>query len=299
MVVVLITGCSSGIGLEAAVELALRGHTVVATMRQLSRATSLERAAGEAGVELEIAELDVTDDESVRRRVAAIDDRYGRLDVVVNNAGVNWVGPLELMNDEEAMELVQTNLMGPLRLSRAVLPLMRRQGSGRIVNVGSIAGDPRLGFRLVGMYVATKMALRGLTMELAKEVRQFGIDAVLLEGGIGGLTNMSTKMRDQAAGFAAGDNPYRELAKLSAFQAQTMVDTVPSAVGTATIIADACTARDPGLRYPRDGQAVSDCQAAITDDEFLELCDGSDPAPILQRHGIPRSYWTVRPDPAA
>ena len=118
---------------------------------------------------------------------------------------------------------------------------------------------------------------------------------MLLEGGVYGLTNLSTTMNEQAASFAAQDTPYTYLTAVAALQAQTMVDRLPATAPGAAIIADACTVASPDLRYPASMQTPADSMAAITDDEYLELCRGQDPIPILNSHGIQLSYWPIRP----
>lgn len=238
-------------------------------------------------------QLDVTENASVVSAIREVVERFGRIDVLVNNAGVNLAAPLELTTDDDAMNVIQTNLMGPLRVTRAVLPTMRAQGSGRIVNVGSAGAESRFGYYLVGMYVATKLALRGLSLELAKEVTPFGIEVVLVEGGVGGHTNITTRLLEQAAALTDQPSPYESLARTSLAQAEAMAAAVDVPFAAARLIADACTVPGPGLRYPKDGQAITETSARITDDEYLQLCAGADPTPILERHGIARSYWNV------
>jgi NAD(P)-dependent dehydrogenase (short-subunit alcohol dehydrogenase family) len=182
MGVSLITGCSSGIGMESALALARRGNTVVATMRNLSRATDLNSRAEAEGLTVEVRELDVTVDESVAVTVAAILADHGTIDILVNNAGVANRGPVESQSLDSARALMDTNFWGPIRLARAVLPAMREQRSGTIVNVSSLAG--RLpGTPYSGMYAASKHALGTISEALAGEVSPFGIRVVSIEPG--------------------------------------------------------------------------------------------------------------------
>ena len=139
MGVIVLTGCSTGIGLEAALAFARRGDTTVATLRNVAKAdTLLERAAGE-GLSVHVEALDVDDDDSVERTIGAVVDRFGTVDVLVNNAGIANAGPVEAQSLDNARRVIETNFWGPIRTIRAVLPTMRRQRSGVIVNVSSLA----------------------------------------------------------------------------------------------------------------------------------------------------------------
>jgi NAD(P)-dependent dehydrogenase (short-subunit alcohol dehydrogenase family) len=169
--VVLITGVSSGIGRVAAERLAQRGYRVFGTVRTVARAQPIP------GVEL--VEMDVRDEASVRRGVQSVVDQAKRIDVLVNNAGVSMIGAVEETSLAEAAALFDTNVLGILRTARAVLPHMRQQGSGRIVNISSVVGF--LPAPYMGIYAASKHAVEGLSESLDHEVRQFGIRVVLVE----------------------------------------------------------------------------------------------------------------------
>lgn len=182
MGVVLITGCSSGFGLDAALAFARRGDTVVATMRNLARADRLREAAAAEELAIEIEQLDVVDDASVATGCAAVIERHGRIDVVVNNAGVGNSGPVETQDWDGARSLFETNFWGPQRVARQVLPAMRKQRSGVIINVSSISGRVP-GVMYAGMYSASKHALGALSEALATEVAPFGIRVVCVEPG--------------------------------------------------------------------------------------------------------------------
>ncbi len=174
--VVLITGCSSGIGRAAATHLAGRGHTVIATARRVDDLADLA-AAG-----CRTLALDVTDEASMRSAVEAIEASHGRIDVLVNNAGYSQSGAVESVPLERTRAQFETNVFGPLRLTQLVLPGMRRRGAGRIVNVSSMGG--RLVFPGGGVYHASKYALEALSDALRYELRPFGIAVVLIEPGL-------------------------------------------------------------------------------------------------------------------
>jgi NAD(P)-dependent dehydrogenase (short-subunit alcohol dehydrogenase family) len=182
MSVVLVTGCSSGIGLESALAFARGGDTTVATMRDLAKADRLRRRAADEGLKVDIEQLDVCDAESVIDTVAGLMRTHGRLDVLVNNAGVSSAGPIETLSLDVAERLMDTNFWGPMRTVRAVLPGMRDQGSGVIINVSSLASRlPATPYS--GAYAASKQALNALSEALAGEVKPFGIRVVSIEPG--------------------------------------------------------------------------------------------------------------------
>ncbi|WP_426944916.1 oxidoreductase [Pseudomonas oryzihabitans] len=169
--VVLITGVSSGIGRAAAILLARRGCRVFGTVRS--------QLAAQAIPGVELVEMDVRDEDSVRRGTAAIIARAGRIDVLINNAGGTLLGALEETSIGEARSLFDTNVFGLLRTIQAVLPHMRAQGAGRIVNVSSVLGF--LPAPYMALYAASKHAVEGLSETLDHEVRQFGIRVALVE----------------------------------------------------------------------------------------------------------------------
>jgi NAD(P)-dependent dehydrogenase (short-subunit alcohol dehydrogenase family) len=182
MSIVLITGCSTGIGLHTSVAFARNGDTVVATMRNTSKADALRKAAADAGVEVEVLALDVTDDASAQSAVSDVLARHGRIDVLVNNAGVGLSGAVEDFPEDQARAGLETNFWGPVRMIRLVLPSMRAQGNGVIVNMSSITG--RLpSFPCYGFYAAGKHALGAMSESLAAEVAPFGIRVLCVEPG--------------------------------------------------------------------------------------------------------------------
>jgi short-subunit dehydrogenase len=169
--VVLITGASSGIGRATAELMAARGHRVFGGVRAPATTRPL------AGVEL--VPVDVRDETSTKACVDEVRSRAGRIDVLINNAGVNLVGAVEETSISQAQALFDTNVIGVLRMVQAVLPDMRRQGTGLIVNISSILG--LIPAPYMGVYASTKHALEGLSESLDHEVRGFGIRVVLIE----------------------------------------------------------------------------------------------------------------------
>jgi NAD(P)-dependent dehydrogenase (short-subunit alcohol dehydrogenase family) len=181
--VAIVTGCSSGFGLLSVIELAKNGFQVVATMRDLSRNARLMQAAKEAGVEklVDIRRLDVTEFDYVFTAVPNIIRDYGRIDLLVNNAGYALAGFAEDIHLEELRGQLETNFFGQVAMTKAVLPAMRAQGSGHIIMVSSIAGlaaNP-----LTSSYSASKFALEGWSEALRIELLSLGIRVVLVEPG--------------------------------------------------------------------------------------------------------------------
>ena len=183
MSVVLITGCSSGIGLETALAFARRGDATYASMRDTGKGRRLLERAEAQGSPMEVLELDVTDEASVESAVRAVERRHGAIDVLVNNAGIADSGPVETIAIEQARAIVETNLWGPVRVIRAALQAMRVRGAGVIVNVSSAAARvPAMPYN--GFYAASKHALGALSESLAWELAPFGIRVACIEPGL-------------------------------------------------------------------------------------------------------------------
>jgi NAD(P)-dependent dehydrogenase (short-subunit alcohol dehydrogenase family) len=177
-----VTGSSSGIGYETALILARNGFKTYATMRNIEKGVSLNSIAEKENLFIKIVQLDVTDQSSVKNAVETIHDESGKIDVLINNAGYGLVGALEDVSMEEIKSQFETNFYGLIRVTQAVLPIMRNQGSGKIVNISSGAG--RFGFPTGSIYVSTKFAVEGLSESLAYEVEPFGIKIILVEPGV-------------------------------------------------------------------------------------------------------------------
>jgi NAD(P)-dependent dehydrogenase (short-subunit alcohol dehydrogenase family) len=181
----LVTGVSSGFGLELARVLLGRGETVIGTLRQQAQSAAFEALApGRAHARL----LDVTDAAAIPPLVAAVLREFGRIDVLVNNAGYGLFGAVEELDDAESRRVMETNFFGSLNLIRAVLPHFRARESGHIVNISSIAGF--MGIPGVGLYCASKFAVTALSEALAPELAPFGIHVTVVQPG-GFRTNFS------------------------------------------------------------------------------------------------------------
>jgi NAD(P)-dependent dehydrogenase (short-subunit alcohol dehydrogenase family) len=249
---VLITGCSTGIGRATAVELTKRGHEVVATARRPATLDDLDVADRLA--------LDVDDDASVASCVAAAGD----VDVLVNNAGFEVQGPVELVPIDEVKRMFETNVFGALRMMQAVLPSMRTRGSGTIVNVSSVAG--RAVGPLGAMYGSSKWALEGMSEGLHLEVGHFGIRVVLIEPGV-----IETNFEQNIRRFGVDEPPYDDLASQWEKAMERLGgENPPGPELVAGVIADAVEADDVAVRIPvgSDAELVIGTRAGMDDAAF-------------------------------
>ena len=176
--IILITGASTGFGRDTAETLARAGHRVFATMRDIA-GRNREHADALRGQKINVVELDVTDDGSVDRAIASVLKEAGRIDVLVNNAGIASAGVSEAFTPDQAKVLFNTNVIGIHRTIRAVLPSMRAAGDGLIINIGSVLG--RVTFPFFSIYGASKFAVEALTDGFRYELSQLGVDVVLVQ----------------------------------------------------------------------------------------------------------------------
>ncbi len=201
---VLVTGCSSGIGLRAAVALGKAGFRVLATMRDVTRRERLDEAARAASVTLDVLPLDVRDESAIERAVRTA-DLQGGLDVLVNNAGAGLSGFVHDVELSEYRELFETNFFGVVAMTKAFLPGMIRRRRGRIINVSSFNG--RVAFPCVSAYVASKFAVEGFTESLRIEAAPFEVWATLIEPG-GFRTDIFDRNRREARRMRDPSSPY-------------------------------------------------------------------------------------------
>ncbi len=250
---VLITGCSSGFGRGAAVELAKRGHEVVATARRRETLDDLDVAA--------TLTLDVDDESSI---AAAVSDA-GPIDALVNNAGFGIVGPIESVPVDEARRMFETNVFGSVRMIQAVLPQFRERGSGVVVNVTSVAGRvcPPLG----GFYAASKHALEAISDALHYEVAHFGIRVAIVEPGA-----FTTEFQGKEPRYALDVAPYDELDRQWQVSAAKLNGgaAAPGPEPVFAVIADAVEGTEDKLRWPvgADADMVLGARAAMDDATF-------------------------------
>jgi NAD(P)-dependent dehydrogenase (short-subunit alcohol dehydrogenase family) len=265
MSVVLITGCSSGIGLATALHFARLGDEVHAGVRSASTATDLTRAIQTEGLPIHVVGLDVDDPASVNRGVASVLDRAGHIDVLVNNAGIGGGGAIEDVPVDWAKSLFETNYFGAIRMTQAVLPGMRQRRSGSIVNVTSIAG--RLAIAGHGHYSAVKHALEAASEALAQEVVASGIRVAIVEPGV-----VVTPIFTKAKRFSDASSPYAvHVHRLLLFyEMQMKLASQPADVARA--IHHAVTTHEPKLRYlvGEDARRLVAGRLRLSDEEYVE-----------------------------
>jgi NAD(P)-dependent dehydrogenase (short-subunit alcohol dehydrogenase family) len=264
--VTVVTGANSGIGRATAIHLAAAGHTVYGTVRSIERADKLLAAAEAAGTSVEVVELDIARGESVRHGFARILDDAGRIDHLVNNAGVGGNGVVEETTPARFLDVMNVDLCGAVRCAQAVLPQMRERGSGTIVNVTSVAG--RFGAVAQAPYVAAKWALEGVSEQLAHEVAPFGIRVVIVEPGVT-KSSIFGKNTDTPHATGAYEAQYARMLQMYAAGYHHASD----AVEVAEVIRHAIETDEPKLRYPVSwgGVGITEGRSRMTDEEWVAL----------------------------
>jgi NAD(P)-dependent dehydrogenase (short-subunit alcohol dehydrogenase family) len=244
---VLVTGASSGIGLEIAVFLARHGYGVYATMRNLDRRGELDAAAARHNLQLDVLQLDITDDSSIREAVGTIAARSRELYGLVNNAGTILRGYFEDVSDEEIRSVFDANLFGTMALTRAVLPMMREAHRGRIIIMSSTGG--RLGSPGNSAYCSSKFALEGFAECLLQEMALFGVQVSLLEPGFV-KTELFGRNRNIARRALCAGSAYRDwFQKLEQLTDREVQSAVTSPTDVAEVVLHILEARRPRLRY--------------------------------------------------
>ncbi|MFL6343510.1 MAG: SDR family oxidoreductase [Nitrososphaeraceae archaeon] len=274
--VAVVTGSSTGIGFETSLMLARNGFHTYATMRKLEGGGSNQIAdvAKNESLPLQVIQLDVDNDKSVLEAINRIVTEKNRIDVVVNNAGYALVGAFEENSMQEIKAQFETNFFGAVRVMQAVIPIMREQRSGKIVNITSMGG--RVAIPLDSIYHGTKFALEGISESIQYEVEPFGIKVILIEpGAIGSNFWKNLKMAAKASGH--GDNndnsPYRQLSNniLDTLKQIEQNTIHPSEV--AKVILQAVMADNPDFRYVvgKDAAMMLEARRNMSDREFHDL----------------------------
>ena len=268
------TGANSGIGRATAIHLAAQGYDVYGTVRDRTRATKLAAMSTERDVEVRLVELDVADDGSVRRGFDEIlGHTEGRVDVLVNNAGVAGNGTVEDTEPDHYLDAMNVNLCGPVRCCQAVLPRMRERGRGAIVNVTSVVG--RVAALAQSPYVASKWALEGISEGMAQELAPFGIRVVIVEPGIT-KSAIFAKSVDFPHVTGAYDAPYQRMFQMYA----TGIPVATDPFEVAEVIHRAATSDEPQLRYVTSwgAQELIQGRERMTDADWLALGAAPDDA---------------------
>ena len=180
--IAVVTGASSGIGFETALTLAREGYYTYATMRDTKKSDKIKEICQKDDLKISVLELDVDDENSIKTAIKKILDEKQRIDVLVNNAGWGLWGCVEDVSVDEFKTQFETNFFSVIRLIQEVGPTMRKQGSGKIINISSVAG--RIGFPASPAYISSKFALEGLSESLRLEMAPFGVDVIIIEPGV-------------------------------------------------------------------------------------------------------------------
>jgi NAD(P)-dependent dehydrogenase (short-subunit alcohol dehydrogenase family) len=264
--VAVVTGSSTGIGFETALLLARSGFHTYATMRDLEKSKNITEIANTDNLPLEVLQLDVTDDTSVKGAISKIMAESNRVDVLVNNAGYGLFSPLEDVTLDQVREQFETNFFGAIRVMHEVMPTMRRQRNGTIVNVSSLVG--RVGLPLSSAYVATKFALEGLSESVRYELNEFGINIILIEPGViktNFLENLKT-----ADPTLKSESAYADLVDRTTKEFGKMMNSSSSPRIVAEAVLRAIKSKEPEFRYVvgDDAESIMKIRKDSTDKEF-------------------------------
>ena len=263
--IALVTGSSSGIGFETSLALARNGFHTFATMRDLSKDEQIKHVIEKEDLDIEILELDVDSEESVNRAIKIISGKKGRIDVLVNNAGYGMWGTVEDVSIDEFKEQFETNFFSLIRLIHKVAPIMRKQGSGNIVNISSVAG--RIGFPVSPAYISSKFALEGLSESLRFELMPFGINVIIIEPGVI-KTNFFDSMK--LSEKSQEDSTYKEITDKVISGVKMMAEMGTSPKEVADTIIKALKDEKPLPRYVvgNDAMMFLEAKKMKTDAEF-------------------------------
>jgi NAD(P)-dependent dehydrogenase (short-subunit alcohol dehydrogenase family) len=263
----LITGTSSGIGQATALHLARQGYWVFASMRDpATGAAPLTEAARQEGLKLTVIELDVTDAGSSERAVQKVLGQAGRLDALINNAGIGGGGPLEEVSEDLLRQIFETNFFGPMRLMRLVVPTMRQARGGAIVNVTSIMG--RLARAGASAYAGSKFALEAASEALAQEVRRFDIRVAIIEPGV-----VQTPLHEKEGGRPDPNSPYHEFTLRGSRLFGALLENPSSPELVAATIQHALETDQPKLRYlvGKDAHKWAAGRQAMSDEAWVDV----------------------------
>jgi NAD(P)-dependent dehydrogenase (short-subunit alcohol dehydrogenase family) len=265
--IALVTGSSSGIGFETALLLARSGFQTYATMRDLKKSKNITEIANTEKLPLRVVQLDVNDDKSVKDAINKIVAENGRIDVLVNNAGYGLFSPIEDVTLDQVKEQFETNFFGVVRVTKEALPIMRKQRKGTIVNVSSGAG--RVGIPVYSAYVATKFALEGLSESMRYELKEFGINIVIIEPGVI-KTNIVENLKT-ADIRSKSESPYADIIeRVSKGFGKIMDNSSSSPKLVAEAILNAITSKEPEIRYlvGDDAEYIMKVRKSTSDKEF-------------------------------
>jgi NAD(P)-dependent dehydrogenase (short-subunit alcohol dehydrogenase family) len=258
--VALVTGSSSGMGFATAITMARAGIHTYASMRNLKKSKTIIELASAEKLPLQVLQLDVNDKKSVKEAITKIVTEKERIDVLVNNAGYGLFGSLEDVSIEEMKAQFETNFFGVIRVTQLVLPIMRKQKSGTIVNVSSVGG--RIGLPILSAYQSTKFALEGLSESMSYELEPFGIKVVIIEPGAIRSNIMNSSIWAKKA--QDPKSPYfSQLQKIKDHFKSMMENESSPPEEVAKVILEAITSENPQIRYTVGHDAATLIQARL------------------------------------
>lgn len=270
--VAVVTGSSSGIGFETSLALARNGFYTYATMRNPEKSNLITKTATSEKLPLQALSLDVNIEKSVTDGIDRILNESERIDVLVNNAGFDLTGPLEETSIDEIKGQFETNLFGAIRTMQAVIPTMRNQRSGKIVNITSVGGKLAIPFH--SGYHGTKFALEGLSESIQYELDPFGIKIIVIEpGAVGSSFWKNMKSAEKSSNLTDGNSPYVSMiSNMSAALKQMEQSSIPPSE-VANVIVSAVTTDNPDFRYVVGKDAIMTLEAKgnMSDVEFKRL----------------------------
>ncbi|MGD9532240.1 MAG: SDR family oxidoreductase [Candidatus Nitrosocosmicus sp.] len=264
--IALVTGSSTGIGFETSLALARNGFHTYATMRNLDKSGKIMEIASNENLPLDVLRLDVTDDKSINEAIGQVYDKNKRIDVLINNAGYALAGPLEETSTEEIKTQFETNFFGAIKTMQSVIPIMRNQKNGKIVNITSMGG--RIAIPLDPIYHGTKFALEGLSECIRYELGLFNIKIMLIEpGAVGSNFWNNIKMANKSENSIS---PYRNVVDTVSETFSKMSENVISPSEVANVIVEAVTTDTPEFRYVvgEDAKMIMEKNKTLPDREF-------------------------------
>ena len=265
--VALVTGSSSGIGYETSLLLARNQITTYASMRNLKKSDELLKIVTNEKIPLKVIQLDVDDDKSVMNAVNTIVEENGSIDILVNNAGFDMFGPLEDLTIDEIKAQFETNFFGLIRTTKAVIPTMRKQQSGTIVNISSLGG--RIGLMpFLTAYHASKFAVEGFTESLRQELVQFNIDVILIEPGA--IRSNFIDNSKNAKNYNPENSPYSNTIQKVFESFESIMGNSSHPEDVAETILKAVNTTPPDMRYPvgKDAEFALKVRAKLSDKEM-------------------------------
>ena len=267
--VAVVTGSSSGIGFEISLMLARHGFITYATMRDLQKSSTLESIADKENIPLRCIQLDVTNDISTKLAIETIVKESNKIDVLINNAGYGLSGALEDLLIDEIKLQFDTNFFGLIRATQTVLPIMRKQKSGTIVNISSGLG--RFGIATSSAYASSKFAIEGLTESISYELEPFGIRTILVEPGLIKTNFIKTAVLAQKS--KDPNSPYFQFMNNMEDGMKKLIESGEKPEYVARVVLDAINDNNPKLRYlaGKDVEQIMEIKNKVSDEDFHNM----------------------------